>query len=180
VVGDYVYHPGRDDGSLNRRTVSFDLGGRVTEVNGAWIRWSGSVTAGWGDCQGGQFRWASGIAVYLDHVGLDAWRAGVAVDAVLPERIFNNQNQDFVSSGDPGWDFLSDGRGEVIVSIYAALYICGEMRVPPTATLGDATLVLDAVIEPVPVQPTTWGRVKALYRTTQSVSSSSSQSQSQL
>jgi hypothetical protein len=162
VTGLYVYQQTR--GASNRRTVSFDLGGNVAQVNGAWIRWSGRVVAGWGSCSGGGlFEWGGGIQAHLDQYRFESWRA--LESAAYPdwENTFD-ETLAFTSPIDPGWDFLSDGTGDVIVSIWAVIYVCGEMRVPPTATLDSATLVLDVVMAPVPVEPTTWGRIKALYR----------------
>ena len=161
LAGSYVYDQAR--GASNSRRVSFDLGGRVTQVNGAWIRWSGSVAAGWGSCGGSSFRWRGGLDVNLDHREFSSWHARTIAAYPEWERDFD-EVLSLESSGDPGWDFLSDGTGDVIVSIWAVYYVCGDMRAPPTATLDAATLVLDVVMAPVPVASTTWGQVKALYR----------------
>lgn len=163
VVGGYVCDPARGFQPGEIRTVSFDLGGAVVQVNGAWIRWSGSLVAGWGDCDGGSFRWVGRIVAYLDQVELTAWRAEIGVQGA-PWEINFDETLAFASAGQPAWDFLGDGSGDLIVAIDAAQYFCGEMLVPPTATLDTATLILDVVVAPVPVESTTWGRVKALYR----------------
>ena len=162
LAGSYVYNP--DRGSIDGRTTSFNLGGRVTQVNGAWIRWSGSVAAGWGSLNGGSFRWVSGLTVYLDKRVFGSWRASEQASSPDWERSFDETLALGSFVDDAGWDFLSDGTADVILDVDAAAYLQGEMVAPPRATLDTATLVLDVVLTPVPVAISTWGAIKALYR----------------
>lgn len=62
------------------------------------------------------------------------------------------------------WDFLLDGQCDVILSgtPASALLSCDPIVVP-TGTVLEAYFIIDAEFE-LPVEPTTWGRIKALYR----------------
>lgn len=65
--------------------------------------------------------------------------------------------------GDATWDLFGDGTMTIIVTIAppALIGVCSGVT-PPTATITDAALLVNTA--PVAVQPSTWGRVKALYR----------------
>lgn len=163
LAGEYAGTLGRVSVPSNERTLTFDVGGRVAQVNGAWIQWSGSVAAGRGDCQGSAFRWVGTLSARLGEPAFGAWQAGIPAQFPEWETEFI-RTQRFESSLDPGWDFLSDGTGEITVAMIPALYFCGEMIAPPVGIVTTATLILDVELEPVAVEAATWGRVKALYR----------------
>jgi hypothetical protein len=63
------------------------------------------------------------------------------------------------------WSFLLDGSGEVMLSGAPAGLIgtCTEIISTPSAVIDEAVIIIDAEFA-VPVQASTWGGVKALYR----------------
>ena len=62
------------------------------------------------------------------------------------------------------WGFLLDGEASVVLfGAPAPLVGLCEVITQPTATVTEAVLIVDAEFA-VPVDETTWGRVKALYR----------------
>jgi len=63
------------------------------------------------------------------------------------------------------WDFLLDGEGEISLTGAPALLIglCHEPWVVPSGTVTEAVLIIDAEF-PVATEPSTWGKIKALYR----------------
>ena len=63
------------------------------------------------------------------------------------------------------WNFLLDGVGAVTFHGGGAGYItiCSSTSAPPTVTVTEAVLILDAEF-PVAIESSTWGRIKALYR----------------
>jgi hypothetical protein len=58
-----------------------------------------------------------------------------------------------------------DGAADIHLFGAASGYvgICSETSVPPTLTVTEAVLIIDAEF-PLAVQPSTWGSIKALYR----------------
>jgi hypothetical protein len=63
------------------------------------------------------------------------------------------------------WNFLMDGMGEISLFGSPAIYLdpCSESSAPPTLTVTEAVLIVDADF-PIAVEPSTWGKIKALYR----------------
>ena len=66
--------------------------------------------------------------------------------------------------GEPTWDFLRMGVGVVGLSGGGApiIDICWPIGVLSEATVTGAFLVIDGDF-PIPVEPTTWGRIKSLF-----------------
>lgn len=66
--------------------------------------------------------------------------------------------------GEPTWELLLDGQADVTLSgaPWSALGSCDPVVVPMGNVL-EAYFVVDADFE-LPVEATTWGRIKALYR----------------
>jgi len=66
---------------------------------------------------------------------------------------------------DASWEFLMDGSG--LVKLFGAPNFlegpCWENPAAPTAEITDAVLVIDGDVA-LPVEPSTWGKIKALYR----------------
>ena len=64
------------------------------------------------------------------------------------------------------WEFLMDGQAEI--SLFGApaglVDLCWPLTAYPTGTVEEAVLFVDAEF-PVAVEPTSWGRIKALYDT---------------
>ena len=62
------------------------------------------------------------------------------------------------------WSFLMDGEADI--SLFGApaglVGLCWPVSSPPTAVVEEAVLIVDAEYA-VPVEATSWGRIKALY-----------------
>lgn len=66
--------------------------------------------------------------------------------------------------GQPTWDFLCAGGGSVVLWGDGApiIDICWPIGELSTAYVSGAVLVIDGDF-PIPVEPTTWGRIKSLF-----------------
>ncbi len=66
--------------------------------------------------------------------------------------------------GEPSWDFLSAGSGRAVVYGGGApiIDICWPIGDLSDARVSGAFLVIDGEF-PVPVEPTSWGRIKSLF-----------------
>jgi hypothetical protein len=63
------------------------------------------------------------------------------------------------------WNFLRDGTGALTLDGGASgfIMICSPVSPPPTVTVTEAVLIVDAEF-PIRTEASTWGRIKALYR----------------
>jgi hypothetical protein len=107
------------------------------------------------------FRWRGSLIVYLDSWSFTVWHTGVTADSPEPRVEFA---ADQPLERGTSWDFLADGTGEISVIALPVLYVVGEMVAPVTGRVDELTLVLDVETVPVPVKPSTWGQIKALYQ----------------
>ncbi len=144
------------------RTASFQLRSEPLVVRGASIRLVGDATVGSIVCVwGGPY--ASTLefdARFLDTPG-GYWIAGGGTSEQPGS--FEITSEFYPVVGDPTWEFLMDGTGEVTLfgSTGALLGECWLVT-SPEATLSEAVLYVDADF-PVPTESTSWGRIKALY-----------------
>ena len=142
---------------MQKRTVAFQLVDTPDVVHSASLRLSGVV----GGC--GMFFGANmgadlsqpGCLVYADF-GMEDGLGGGITGAFTSTAEFHI----FV---EPCWDFLMDGNGEVDLTAYVASGLCDPIAVTPTAQITEAVLIIDGEF-PIRAQPSTWGKVKALYR----------------
>lgn len=150
------------------RTASFVLPVIPAYINGASLRIAGTQQVGASMClcgvdPCGPFPWSMNFMASLHDPGLSSqWIAGVQLADVTGPFQWTESFEELFQSAT--WDFLLDAEGEVtLFGAGAYLPAVCSGTVSPTADVTEAVLVIDAEFV-VPTAPTTWGRVKALYR----------------
>jgi hypothetical protein len=163
--GDY---PG--EGIIVPRVVSFQLERVPTVVHGASIRLAGETDVGQLFCSGagldGYHSWPFNFyAILRDSVSGGSWKADTyaALDQGGPFEI----TIDFKarSGPTPTWSFLLDGESDIELTGGPVGYVavCSALTPPPSAVINEATLLIDGDF-PIPVEQSTWGRVKAVFK----------------
>lgn len=148
------------------QTATFDLGQPVAEVHQVWIQWSGTITYGTGHGDGvlrpsdEWFPWPGQVYAYMDAPGTDYWHA----DFGPVEGSFQDTTV-IEARGDPSWDFLSDGTGEVLVGLSPFIILGGFMVDSPVVELDAVSLILDVDFATAVGNTATWGQIKARFRT---------------
>jgi hypothetical protein len=145
------------------RGTSFQLPQPPLAVHGAWLRLIGTVNVREVKCVGSA---AVPRPVYFDASMRDYASGGWwGVWQATPEDSGEFElTAQFMPNYEPTWDFLSDGTGEMGLVAHS----CPESdNCWPVTTCSDAVLTEVVFIVsadfPVPIEPTTWGRIKALY-----------------
>ncbi len=144
------------------RTATFQLPDEPIIVRGAALKLSGEAIVGADSCEwGGPYPWPTQFnARFLDTPGGTWYASGGTPELSGP---FETNSSFYALLGDPTWDFLADGQGELTLfgGPYILVGLCWEIT-QPLATVADAVLFVDADF-PVPAEPTSWGRIKALF-----------------
>jgi hypothetical protein len=159
LTGQYINY------ELNRRTCSFELSKAPTVVHGASLRLVGTATVRMSWCGFGSMEpypetiWL--FATMPDTETGAAWGNAMgaaesgAFDVTLP----------FQTTSGATWAFLNDKTGQIEVDAIGCpiVDLCWPVTICSEAFVEQAVLVLDAEF-PVPVDESTWGRIKALYQ----------------
>jgi hypothetical protein len=126
-------------------SVPFDLGTSFREITDVRIEWSGWIEPGLGHGDGvgapsdEWFDWPASLHAVL-HPEIGSWRAVIGPLAGS----FHAQTP-FEAVGEPDWDFLMDGRGQVDVSLVPAVFLTGVMALEPTGSVTHASLIVEGV-----------------------------------
>ncbi len=159
VLGIYSFGP-----SNCCRTVSFQLPKVPLAIHGASFRVSGTTEVGSYECYwDGLHPWSTLLwASMIDKPGIDGWIA----NGPMPQQpgVFSWTATFHSNPSTATWGFLMDGQAQITVVGVPSEYseICYPVSASPTLTVTEAVLTIDAEF-PVPVEPTSWGRIKALY-----------------
>jgi hypothetical protein len=155
------------DESHATRIVTVVLPQVPTAIHGVFFRIAGTTEVGAITCEwGGPYGWPIDVEASMDAGNAHYWFASDHTN--MPEVSgpfgWTAAFRPIPTSGTT-WDFLMDGVANV--SLYGApaglVGLCFENPSSPTAIVTEAVLVIDAEF-PIAVQPSTWGRIKALYR----------------
>jgi hypothetical protein len=144
------------------RTVTVDVGGSLVGISGAELYMAGSMTPGvvgyYDEFDELQTEpWPAEFGGGFYEMGTSAWFAWTgghdgAFEVTVP----------FQGIGDPNWDFLADGVAEFTFEFIPASLVGLVFPITdPYGSITEVTLIIHAT---VPVEESTWGRVKALYR----------------
>jgi hypothetical protein len=158
LLGDYPLSE-----SNGTRTTTFHLPQAPSVIHSASFRISGTAVLGSANCdEFGDGSWAMEYFSDMKDASLKLWLSAPH-PPVIPSGPFG-WTAPFSTSDGATWDFLMDGEGEI--SLYGAptalLGLC-QQGVVPSGTVTEAVLIIDAEF-PVATEPSTWGRIKALYR----------------
>ena len=147
------------------RTVPLVLPAAPTVIHGASFRVTGTTQVGSLTCMdtypGRSLVWPAEVIIRAyDGSPLKSWYLDEAVSTSGP---FSLQNVASPSYFATDWDFLLDGVGTVTFFGGGTPYIamCPPSSPSPTVTVTEAVFIIDADFA---IEPTTWGRIKALYR----------------
>jgi hypothetical protein len=153
------------------RTASFQLEQEPTVIHSAWIRIAGGATVGEMECQ---LEYRDSTWTYTQPVAF-GFLASMTDTVSGGHWICHGQSSDvpgrFTSTYEffgilhPTWEFLMDGEGEISLGGYAmgpALESCWMNTPDPTALVDEVVLILDLDFR-VPLEQTTWGRIKKLF-----------------
>ncbi len=153
-------------GNWSTRIATFTLPNPPTVVHGASIRIRGISQVRWMECgywTNGPFLEPVQFEVRLgDDTDLLSWtgwdlspKESGEFELTIPLEPFR----------DATWDFLNDAKAEVrVIAVGCPIVdLCWPLTECSSADITEGTLLLDAEI-PIPVEPSTWGRVKALFR----------------
>jgi hypothetical protein len=150
--------------SVDSRTVTFQLPGPPSVIHGISFRISGVQTLGWITCEwGGPYEWPMQFFPEMYEAPSDYWMAGVYPP--LASGPFTSTAPFTAAFPGSTWAFLLDGTGEIILhgSPAGLVGLCFMNPVPPVGEITEAVLIVDAEF-PNPVETSTWGKIKALYR----------------
>jgi hypothetical protein len=164
--GAYHVYFNQPQGDATTRISSFQLDQLPTEVRGAWIRISGITVVGEQDCLPelgeGPFPYPFVFNFLMKDSTTGEWWSGGGLTSYEsgPYEITVELNALFGAS----WEFLKEnGRGEVRAEGgWGFVLMCWGV-VGPSASVEQAVLIIDADF-PVPVENTTWGRIKEIYK----------------
>ena len=150
------------------RTVQFDLGQPISEVHHVWIRWSGDFAYGTGIGDGvirpsDLFPLGGSVYACMDTPGLSHWYA-----SSTPEEGSFQDTTDFIGFLDPTWDFLMDGVATVRIGVQPEWPLGGIMVVSPVVKLDTVFLIFDVEFATGVGNTSTWGQIKARFRSTNS------------
>ena len=146
------------------RLQGFQLEQAPSVINSVSIRVTGVQTPGSITCEsGGPFSWPMAFTVSMSDEPNGYWIAGVTPDF---DAVSFSQTTQFQATN-PGttWSFLIDGAAEVTIDGWPAGLIgsCYIDPAPPTGVINEAVLIIDAEYA-IKTEPSTWGKIKALYR----------------
>ena len=147
------------------RTVAFKLPGLPLVIHGASFRVSGTTGVGSISCEwGGPTVWPMDICASMeDVVPAHFWLASQAMPQE-PGPFAWTAHFWPTPPKTTTWEFLMDGEAEISLfgGPVALVDLCWPLSPPPTATVAEAALIVDAEFS-VPIEATSWGRIKALY-----------------
>jgi hypothetical protein len=159
LLGDYPFSAG----SVSR-TVAFQLPRIPTVIHGVSFRIVGTSNIGVADCHGVGTAdlWPMEFVAEMKYSPDDYWQA--REEPSYSFGIFTRTAEFEPALETTTWEFLLDGEGEVTLvgAPLAALEQCDPL-VFPTGNIIEAVLIVDAEFT-LAVEPSTWGRIKALYR----------------
>lgn len=146
------------------RRVTFRMIDPPAAIHGAWFTVAGTTGVGVIECDGVQYEWPTMLYAYMEDTFAHIWIADEPMPFTAGEFGWTAA---FTPSPPIGttWNFLLDGTADIVLSGGPSGYIgiCSEVSAPPTLTVTSATLILDVDI-PIRTEPSTWGKIKALYR----------------
>jgi hypothetical protein len=148
------------------QTTTFDLGQPLAEVRQVWIRWAGTITYGTGHGDGvirpsdEWFPWACLVFASMDTPGLAYWDASFG-----PVEGSFQDTTVFEGTLDPSWDFLMDGTGELRAGLSPEIILGGAMVDSPVVELDAVSLIFDIDFVTDVGNTSTWGQIKARFRT---------------
>jgi hypothetical protein len=152
-------------GSNDERTTTFQLPQTPTLIHGVSFRIAGTAVVGSVDCDeyGDNAPWPMDFLAEMQDATSNWWLASPH-PYVRPDGAFG-WTASFHSSDGATWGFLLDGEGEIILfgGPGGLIADCHQPWVIPSGSVTEAVLIIDAEF-PVATEPSTWGRVKALYR----------------
>jgi len=145
------------------RTVTFQLPAVPLAIHGASFRISGTTGVGAVSCEwGGPYAWSMDIGASMKDTFAHFWLAS----ALMPQEAgpFAWTEEFHATPSTTTWGFLMDGEAEIRLNgaPVGLVDLCWPVSAEPTATVTEAVLIVDAEF-PVPVDATSWGRIKALY-----------------
>ena len=143
------------------------LPGYPAVIHGASFRVSGTTTLGQVNCS------VVGGGVYPVPMEMYAWmnddspsRSWYAEDiaAMAAGGSFSWTKSFIPLAGSPTWSFLMDGVGTIYLHGADPYSVCGVSASPSASSVvTEAVFIIDADF-PILVEPSTWGKIKALYR----------------
>lgn len=145
------------------RTVTFQMADPPGAVYGVSLRVSGTQNIGSIVCEwGGPFPWPMQVFAEMEDAPNGWWYTGASPDL---DESFTRSGSFSPTSSSVTWTFLMDGTGTITFYYTPAglVGLCFIDPVPPTGEITAATLLVDGDF-PIRIEPTTWGRIKALYR----------------
>jgi hypothetical protein len=151
------------DAQTNTRTVTFQLPDPPGAVYDAWFAVSGVTQVGQIECDGNLYAWPTMLfATMEDDSPVKVWYAQELMPEVAGPYSWMAR---FDATMNATWSFLGDGTASITLlgAPGEYIHICSPASAPPTLTVTSAVLIIDAEF-PIRTEPTTWGRVKALYR----------------
>lgn len=159
LLGHYPVSPGNTS-----RTVAFQLPRIPTVIHGVSFRVVGTSNIGVANCHGigTADLWPMEFVAEMKYSSDDYWRA--LEDPSYASGSFTRTSEFEGTTEATTWEFLMDGAGEVTLfgSPLSTLELCDPILVP-TGNITEAVLIVDAEFT-LAVEPSTWGRIKALYR----------------
>ena len=148
-----------------QRTAVFELPCQPAAITGASIRISGHATVGAVVCEwGGPYPWSMMMDATIPDTTTGADWLATSQTPEEPGTFEMTAVFGDLYGQDPSWDSLLGGVGEVTLRAapLGIVGLCWEVSPPPEATVTSAVLVVDGDF-PIPVQPRTCGKIKALY-----------------
>jgi hypothetical protein len=146
------------------RTTTFELPDVPVLIYGASFRVSGTATVGSVSCEwGGPYAWTMDIYASMQDTSFaHVWLASAA----MPQDPgpFAWTAEFWRTPPTTTWGFLMDGEADLSLTggPLPLVDLCWPVSEFPRATVVEAVLIVDAEF-PVPVEATSWGRIKALY-----------------
>jgi len=159
LLGNYPVGPGNAT-----RTVTFQLPQIPDSIHGASFRIVGTTTIGLADCGevGMLDKWPMEFIAQMTDAPDQYWLAWEA-PSFTPGTFTSTAEFEPIPETTT-WGFLMDGEADINLfgAPSSALGLCNEVLLP-TGSITEAVLIIDAAF-PFAVEPSTWGRIKALYR----------------
>jgi hypothetical protein len=151
--------------SNGTRTVTVVLPQAPSAIHGASFRVSGTTMVGQADCEesGGLLPFPMSVEAYMyADTPANVWYASDhSVGTVSGAFSWTAQFRPTPPTTTT-WSFFMDGVADISLDGSDPFTWCNVL-VHPTSHITEAVLILDADF-PVAVQPSTWGRIKSLYR----------------
>jgi hypothetical protein len=141
LIGPVGRHPNWD-------VVSFDLGVTFSSIQSVQVQYSGSISPGLAQGDGAecpvypQVSVPGRIQVFMDHPA-----SGSCITNIGPYNGSFSVIQDLECTYDANWDILLDGQEELITHVTSDFgSICQYIIVSPTATISDASLIVEGTV----------------------------------